>query len=359
MLRHGCLQRLLVTSLDIAAAARAYKAPGFRISAGSPVLTKSIFPQTHAHGLRGYSRSRYEQFKRWQQQQKQEQQQWRKQQEQQEQQRQQEQQEPEWEYRPHGRSDGRVLLLRPTLWALAFTAGTYYVCSSMFVDGQARLAKRAWRLADVLGLSPAPDADAGRIQALMSDPRVEGLVGRAHRARSASHARAIGRVARLPQWVPRELKRTLVAFADRWYALSRGTRCVYALAGVNAAVFGLWQVPRLLPFMARRFLHDPRTGLSYTLLTSTFSHRDLWHFAFNTLALVSFGPHVADAMGAEHFAAFYLSAGVASSLASHLLAPLRAARILPSLGASGAVYGVVGAAMLMFPHTRIAIIFLP
>ncbi|KAJ1843079.1 hypothetical protein IWW55_002653 [Coemansia sp. RSA 2706] len=64
-------------------------------------------------------------------------------------------------------------------------------------------------------------------------------------------------------------------------------------------------------------------------------------------------------MGAEHFTAFYLSAGVWSSLASHLLAPLRPALILPSLGASGAVYGVVGATMMMFPRAQIALIFLP
>ncbi|KAI9506074.1 hypothetical protein BX070DRAFT_182208, partial [Coemansia spiralis] len=133
----------------------------------------------------------------------------------------------------------------------------------------------------------------------------------------------------------------------------------YALAGVNTLVFGMWQIPRLLPFMARCFLHDPRTGLSYTMLTSTFSHREIWHFLFNNIALVSFGTGVANAIGAEQFSAFYLSAGVFSSLASHLLAPLRPALILPSLGASGAVYSVIGATMLLFPHTKIALIFLP
>ncbi|KAJ2309112.1 hypothetical protein H4R23_003235 [Coemansia sp. Cherry 401B] len=169
----------------------------------------------------------------------------------------------------------------------------------------------------------------------------------------------IRRVARLPEWVPNELKRTIVALSDKWYQLSRGTQCVYAIVGLNAVVFGMWQVPRLLPFMIRRFLHDPRSGLSYTMLTSTFSHREIWHFMFNSIALVSFGSSVADVMGAEHFTAFYLSAGVWSSLASHLLAPLRPALILPSLGASGAVYGVVGATMMMFPRAQIALIFLP
>ncbi|KAJ1962618.1 hypothetical protein GGI12_002545 [Dipsacomyces acuminosporus] len=111
--------------------------------------------------------------------------------------------------------------------------------------------------------------------------------------------------------------------------------------------------------MARAFLHDPRTGLSYTMLTSTFSHREVWHFLFNSVALVSFGTSIANVMGVEQFTAFYLSAGVVSSLVSHVLAPLRPALILPSLGASGAVYAVVGATMSMYPNAKIALIFLP
>ncbi|KAJ1869003.1 hypothetical protein LPJ55_005654 [Coemansia sp. RSA 990] len=169
----------------------------------------------------------------------------------------------------------------------------------------------------------------------------------------------VRRIARLPDWVPYELKRTAVAFSGTWYQLSRGERCVYTIAAVNAVVFGMWQIPRLLPFMTRSFLHNPSSGLSYTMLTSSFSHSELWHFAFNSIALVSFGIPVANAMGAEQFTAFYLSAGVLSSLASHLLAPLRPALILPSLGASGAVYGVLGATMMMFPNSHVALIFLP
>ncbi|KAJ2317034.1 hypothetical protein IWW52_003341 [Coemansia sp. RSA 2704] len=119
------------------------------------------------------------------------------------------------------------------------------------------------------------DEEEDRVWALMSDPSVQRLVGRTYRALSESHAKMIRRVARLPEWVPNELKRTIVALSDKWYQLSRGTQCVYAIVGLNAVVFGMWQVPRLLPFMIRRFLHDPRSGLSYTMLTSTFSHREI------------------------------------------------------------------------------------
>ncbi|KAJ2883053.1 hypothetical protein IWW38_005591, partial [Coemansia aciculifera] len=211
------------------------------------------------------------------------------------------------------------------------------------------------RLGNIYGGS----VDDTQIADLMSDPRVQRLVGWSHSVTGLGHARALSRIAQLPDWIPFELKRTAIAFADRWHTLSRGQRCVYTIAALNAIVLGMWQIPRLLPLMARTFLHDPRTGRSYTLLTSSFSHREIWHFAFNTIGLVSFGSSVANAMGVEQFTAFYLSAGVISGLASHVLSPLRPALIMPSLGASGAVYAVVGASMMLAPDSQIALIFLP
>ncbi|KAJ2732963.1 hypothetical protein IW152_003457, partial [Coemansia sp. BCRC 34962] len=265
----------------------------------------------------------------------------------------------QWEYRPDGPSGGQVLLLRPIVWTAIFTTGVYYLCTESFVKHREQLRNSSRYFFGRLGNFYGASADDSLIADLMSDPKVQSLVGWSHAVVGLSHAKTLSRIARLPDWVPFELKRTAVAFADRWYTLSRGQRCVYTIAALNAVVLGMWQIPRLLPFMARVFMHDPRTGRSYTLLTSSFSHREVWHFAFNTIALVSFGSTVADAMSVEQFTAFYLSAGVISGLASHLLSPLRAALIMPSLGASGAVYAVVGASMMLNPDSKIALIFLP
>ncbi|KAJ2089820.1 hypothetical protein IW138_003114 [Coemansia sp. RSA 986] len=128
-----------------------------------------------------------------------------------------------------------------------------------------------------------------RVWELMNDVQVQALVGRSHRVNGIAHAKKIRFIARLPHWVPFELKRTAISFADQWYHLSQSKRCVYTLVGINAVVFGMWHIPRLLPLMARSFLHDPRSGRAYTMLTSTFSHKDFLHFAFNNIALVSFG----------------------------------------------------------------------
>ncbi|KAJ2443900.1 hypothetical protein GGF42_006482 [Coemansia sp. RSA 2424] len=268
--------------------------------------------------------------------------------------------EPQWEYRPEdGPSGGRVLLLRPIVWTAAFTTGVYYLCSESFVKHREQLRQSSHYYFGRLGNFYGGSADDSQIVDLMSDPKVQRLVGWSHAVTGLGHARTLSRIARLPDWVPFELKRTVAAFADRWHTLSRGQRCVYTIAALNAVVLGMWQIPRLLPLMARAFLHDPRTGRSYTLLTSSFSHREIWHFAFNTIGLVSFGAAAANAMGVEQFTAFYLSAGVISGLASHLLSPLRPALIMPSLGASGAVYAVVGASMMLAPDSKIALIFLP
>ncbi|KAJ2612380.1 hypothetical protein H4S08_002730 [Coemansia sp. RSA 1365] len=295
--------------------------------------------------IRTYSQSRYKQFREWQKQVHEEKQRL--------------YDESEPEPYPEYPNNRKILLMRPALWAVAFTAGTFYLCSDIFVDRQEKLLKKARGIFDIIWSGTEAGSDEDRIWALMSDPAVRGLVGSSHAVSGESHARTIRLIARLPGWVPFELKRTAVAFSDSWYQLSRGQRCIYTIVGINTVVFSMWQIPRLLPFMARHFLHDPRSGLSYTMLTSTFSHREVWHFLFNMVALVSFGVPVVETMGLEQFSAFYLSAGVASSLASQLLSPIQRAIILPSLGASGAVYGVVGATMMMFPHTKIALIFLP
>src|SRR5512136_1304465 len=87
-----------------------------------------------------------------------------------------------------------------------------------------------------------------------------------------------------------------------------------------------------------------------TLLTSMFVHAGFFHFAGNMLYLWIFGNNVEDSMGKVRFTAFYLLSGLAAALAQTLTNP--ASRI-PMVGASGAVSGVLGAYLLLFPHARV------
>ena len=68
-----------------------------------------------------------------------------------------------------------------------------------------------------------------------------------------------------------------------------GRRVCWTIAAMNFGIWILWQVPRIRPAMRASFSHSPLSGKSYTMLTSTFSHKSFLHFLFNSMALASFG----------------------------------------------------------------------
>jgi membrane associated rhomboid family serine protease len=87
-----------------------------------------------------------------------------------------------------------------------------------------------------------------------------------------------------------------------------------------------------------------------TLLTSMFMHGGLLHIGGNMLYLWIFGDNIEDNFGHLKFLIFYLICGFAASLAQILADP---DSIIPSLGASGAIAGVLGAYLIMFPRNRV------
>lgn len=129
----------------------------------------------------------------------------------------------------------------------------------------------------------------------------------------------------------------------------------------NAAVF-LYQLT--LPEAAlERFLHHfaffPAHFLQAPLLswerwqpvlTSMFLHGGFMHIVGNMWYLWLFGDNVEDAMGHGRFLFFYLICGIAAALTHALTNPTS---VIPTVGASGAISGVMGAYMLFFPHSRI------
>ncbi len=92
-----------------------------------------------------------------------------------------------------------------------------------------------------------------------------------------------------------------------------------------------------------------------TLLTSMFMHGGWLHIAGNLLFLWVFGDNVEHRIGHLLFAAFYLVAGVIGSLAQILSSP---DSVIPTLGASGAISGVLGAYLVMFPTNRVTVLVL-
>jgi membrane associated rhomboid family serine protease len=87
-----------------------------------------------------------------------------------------------------------------------------------------------------------------------------------------------------------------------------------------------------------------------TLLTSMFIHGGFLHVGGNMLYLWIFGDNVEDRMGHGRFLAFYLLCGTAAALAQTIMSP---DSVVPMVGASGAIAGVMGAYFVMYPHSRI------
>jgi len=93
-----------------------------------------------------------------------------------------------------------------------------------------------------------------------------------------------------------------------------------------------------------------------TLVTSMFMHGGWMHIIGNMLYLWVFGDNIEDALGHGRYLAFYLVCGLAAAGAQILVDP--SSRV-PSIGASGAVAGVLGAYLLLYPQHRInSLIFL-
>jgi len=90
-----------------------------------------------------------------------------------------------------------------------------------------------------------------------------------------------------------------------------------------------------------------------TVVTSMFLHGGWMHLIGNMLYLWIFGNNVEDAMGHGRFVVFYLLCGVAAVLAQALPAP---DSTIPMIGASGAISGVLGAYLLLYPHARVLVL---
>jgi membrane associated rhomboid family serine protease len=87
-----------------------------------------------------------------------------------------------------------------------------------------------------------------------------------------------------------------------------------------------------------------------TLFTSMFLHGGFLHFGGNMLFLWIFGDNVEDRMGHGRFIVFYLLCGVAAALAQTFMNPNS---LVPMVGASGAIAGVMGAYFVLYPHSKI------
>ena len=133
----------------------------------------------------------------------------------------------------------------------------------------------------------------------------------------------------------------------------------YLLVAANVVMF-LWEVslgPYLeralfgVAFIPARFWYAPLNPLNImTMFVSMFLHGGWLHLGGNMLYLWIFGDNIEDRLGHGNYLIFYLASGVAATLAHAVANPDSR---MPSIGASGAIAGVLGAYLVLFPRQRV------
>ena len=91
-----------------------------------------------------------------------------------------------------------------------------------------------------------------------------------------------------------------------------------------------------------------------SVFTSMFVHGGFAHLAGNMLFLWIFGDNVEDRMGHFRYLFFYLTCGLLAALSQVMLNP---ESLVPMVGASGAIAGVMGAYLVLYPHSRVLMLF--
>ncbi|KAI0838695.1 rhomboid family-domain-containing protein [Hypoxylon sp. FL0890] len=233
-----------------------------------------------------------------------------------------------------------VPVLRPTLWAIAATATIVIGCAAYDVRRDVQAVKRRGLFKEG-GISSYEDLEY------------------ATRHRSNAHNTS-SRSSSTSKWFPStQISTVLAGYTDaEKFAL-----------GAAAFNMGLVGASSLAPgTFIQYFGHTPALSPNYTLLTSAFGHSGLLHAGINSFVLLQFGPqlsrsHIFEGNG-SHFAAFYLSAGILSSLGDHLatILPTRKYkfnRFIPALGASGVINALFGAWGTLDPDARVGMFPFP
>ncbi|AFH42539.1 rhomboid family intramembrane serine protease [Fervidicoccus fontis] len=119
------------------------------------------------------------------------------------------------------------------------------------------------------------------------------------------------------------------------------------LTSTNESIYKLGFIPQIL-------LEDPVQGV-LRIFTSMFTHANIFHIFFNMYFLWIFGRSVENAIGHKRFLILYLLSGIAASIFYFAFIPIGGydSLVIPAIGASGAISGILGAYLLLFPNTKL------
>lgn len=146
----------------------------------------------------------------------------------------------------------------------------------------------------------------------------------------------------------------LIALNVLAFALDRATASVQVVDVLTP--YGIVRTQRVMGGLAEHYALIPAeitsnlSAMWFTAFTSMFLHANWLHIGGNMLYLWIFGNNIEDTLGRVGFLVFYLACG-AGAAATHILTGPQSE--IPTIGASGAAAGVMGAYLVLFPHARI------
>ncbi|KAK6500529.1 hypothetical protein TWF481_010872 [Arthrobotrys musiformis] len=137
---------------------------------------------------------------------------------------------------------------------------------------------------------------------------------------------------------------------------------IATIGGIIAANFVIllaWRIPPLWRVLNTHFVQCPGDPRVFSLLGSVFSHHTIWHFAANMAGLFFIGSPLCEQIGRGNFLALYVSSGVLASFTSLAVNVFTRRFHVFGLGASGAVFGVLGGYAVLNPDTELYFVLLP
>lgn len=140
----------------------------------------------------------------------------------------------------------------------------------------------------------------------------------------------------------------------------------YALIVTNSAIFVWALLSGTLDWTIGEYGMKPAEVLEgqrlHTLFSSMFLHGGILHILFNMWYLWIFGDNIEDVLGRGKFLLFYFGTGLAASFAHAFSVSGTPSAAIPAIGASGAISGILGGYMLLYPrahvHTAVIIFFI-
>ncbi len=124
-------------------------------------------------------------------------------------------------------------------------------------------------------------------------------------------------------------------------------------SGIDPSLIGYTLIPARLLGDAQLPVELPGVSSALTLVSYQFLHGGWQHLLFNMLFLWVYGDNVEDALGHLRFIAFFLICGVGGGLLHSFIDPNS---LTPTIGASGAIAGVLGGYLLLYPRARLLVL---